>query len=262
MKTEKLFLFVFLISGIANAVTTDTPTTTAPTGNPLGSTLPQWVPRHATAMVMQIISMFCSSFVLVLFIRRKTKHIFHWHVFFLCVSDLIWTISHFINHLEAVIQDHVTNNKAACSAMAFFTHYGLGSEMGWLISLAVYTLIIVYYATQGRKWKPPKWLKITVPIVVFGGPLIWWGVIGLSLDAYRSAVYFCWPRFDIPLMPILFSDLPLLTTTFLITVIYTIVIILLVKYSRSTKNKKKISNVRSSEQLDISLYFMPGFTLM
>lgn len=82
--------------------------------NPAGDTLLDWWPRHIVAMVTQIFSLMGSGTIVAsFFILKNRRSPFHYEVLFLNIADMVWTSSHFINHLEAIIHNHVTNSEVS-----------------------------------------------------------------------------------------------------------------------------------------------------
>lgn len=101
-----------------------------------------------------------------------------------------------------------------------------------MMVIALYTAAIVYYGSQGRTYNPSNKVKIIVSSIAWGFPLLWWGGVGLPMNAYdNSTGYFCWVKFNVPLIATLFSDGPLIICCILVTCCYGYVAYSLFRFS-------------------------------
>ena len=79
---------------------------------PKGSELIDWYPRHIVAIVFQILSLTGSlSIIISFFLLKQRKSPFRFQILFLNIADVVWVTSHLINHIEAMYNDRVTENK-------------------------------------------------------------------------------------------------------------------------------------------------------
>jgi hypothetical protein len=98
--------------------------------------------------------------------------------------------THMADHATALEYGHVVQK--TCTTFGMFLHLGLGWEIYWLSVLAIHSYIVVREGSLGRVYKPSRKLIRGVTIVGWGAPIIWYTVIGLSVNAYGSTGYFCW----------------------------------------------------------------------
>ena len=77
-----------------------------------GTQLIDWYPRHIVAMVFQCLSLIGScTIILSFFVIKQRRSPFRYQILFLNIGDVVWTTSHFINHIDAVANKRVTDNK-------------------------------------------------------------------------------------------------------------------------------------------------------
>lgn len=134
--------------------------------------------------------------------------------------------------------------------MGMFTHLGIGWELCWMIVIALYTATLVHHAGTGHVYHPPRRVRITTTVLAWGFPILWWTIIGLSVDAYDNASgYFCWVKFEPAWKSLLFGDIPLIICCIIVTSCYTYVAATLVRVSlnksaRSIGSKSFMREVR------------------
>ena len=180
---------------------------------PEGDQLQDWYARHIVAIVFQILSLLSSSIIIVSFVVLKNRRSpFHFEILFLNIADFVWTSSHFINHVDALMHNRVTHNKVsninlcyqkkyvikiskifaltlvqmACDAMGLFTHLGIGWELCWLVAISIHSALVIRSAKLAQMWEPSRRLMIIVSVCGWGIPIIWWLVLGIPLNAYGS----------------------------------------------------------------------------
>jgi hypothetical protein len=107
----------------------------------------------------------------------------------------------------------------------------------WLIVIAIHSALSIKYGAKGIQYYPSYRTMICVTVFAWGFPIVWWGVIGLSIDAYGSTGYFCWVRFTPAYISILFGDLPLIICCIVVTVCYCYVTIKLISLALDKKFK-------------------------
>jgi hypothetical protein len=122
--------------------------------------------------------------------------------------------------------------------MGMFTHLGIGWELCWMIVIGMYTALLIYYGSKGVAYKPSSRTKILTCSIAWGFPILWWTVIGLSVDAYdNSSGYFCWVKFSDPVISLLFAGLPIIVCCILVTCCYGYVAVSLLWFSRNKVTK-------------------------
>ena len=70
--------------------------------------------------------------------------------------------------------------------MGMFTHLGIGWELCWLMSISIHSALVIRAAAKGKRWEPSKRLMISAAVFGWGFPIVWWLIVGVSLDAYAS----------------------------------------------------------------------------
>lgn len=145
--------------------------------------------------------------------------------------------------------------------MGMFTHLGIGWDLCWLIVISIYTVLLVWHGERGKMFTPTYRTKITVACVAWLLPIIWWTVIGLSVDAYdNSSGYFCWVKFEPAWISVLFADAPLFICFIIVTLCYSYVIWVLIR--RQLDKQMKDAGARSySREIRRSLLYIIVYVL-
>jgi len=196
--------------------------------------LPYWHAMHKTAIVAQCFSLLGSATIIISFaVLKSRRKIYNYQILFINIADFFWVFWHFTNHIDALNNGHVTDNKRFCTAMGMFTHLGIGWELMWLMSVASYSAYLIHRVSRQTPslWKPPRNVKIGVSLVCWGFPILWWLIIGVSTNSYESTGYYCWVKLGegAAYRPWMFADGPLLISFAYIVICYGYVIITLLR---------------------------------
>jgi hypothetical protein len=112
------------------------------------------------------------------------------------IADIIWVTTHMTDHATALHYGHVVEK--TCKTFGMFLHLGVGWELYWLSVIAVHSYLLVKEGSLGHRYKPSKKVIQVVAISGWIGPILWYTLIGMSVNAYGSSGYFCWLK-DPPL---------------------------------------------------------------
>jgi hypothetical protein len=99
---------------------------------------------------------------------------------------------HLTDHVTALHYGHVVQK--TCKYFGMLVHVGIGWEFCWLTVISIHSYLLVKEGSLGRLYKPPK--KLVIGVALFGwlAPIVWYAVIGMSVNAYDSSGYFCWVK--------------------------------------------------------------------
>lgn len=99
----------------------------------------------------------------------------------------------------------------------------------------MHTALLLHSAERNQRYQPSKKLQIIVAIICWSFPILWWTIIGISVDAYTTALYFCWVRFTPQWKSLLFADIPIFLCFAVVASCYSWVIYRLLKYAADKK---------------------------
>jgi len=199
--------------------------------------LPYWHAMHTTAIACQCFSLLGSAIIIIsFFVFTKRRRLYNYLLLNVNIADFFWVFWHFTNHIDALTNGHVTTNTRFCTAMGMFTHLGIGWELCWLTTVAVYSAYSVYRIQNGHlsstTFQPDDRTKYIVSGFCWGAPIVWWVGLGVSTDSYKSTGYYCWVD-TVGWRPWLLADGPLLLAFLFITGCYGYIIFVLAKQSET-----------------------------
>lgn len=105
--------------------------------------------------------------------------------------------------------------------------------------MAIHTALLLSGAERNKFYEPSLRTKIIVTATCWIFPIVWWTVVGISMDAYETTGYFCWVRFRPEYISLMFGDIPLLLCCIVVTVCYTYVVFRLARIATDKKFRDK-----------------------